>query len=525
MKLLTKLSAVMLSAAVAAGAVSLNTAALNIIDVYDDTADDTTDNSAENTTIEKKQYTLTSEFASFSITIPEELTIELLTSMSPETKDDVTEYSLFMSGSDNMTISSAYHISDGGLSAEMEKWKELDDIEIFEDTDALGNPFYIVKLSIMTDYYYIGEYDLGDGAWVNISVSGSLIADNPELAFEVLRSYDISAATDTPRIEGDLKEVGAIGDYSFDAKRISYESEKCSLSVDIPADFAPQVSAENAFQSDDGLVYPLFTALRNSDVISATLIECDGGAQSREEFWADYTPNTDLNGNDFYSYMESTANHVLFHAEYPNDDNSYIVVEFSFESKIDMETADNIFYALFSFSKDPLASESEKEVVMKRFACEGDGLSFSIDVPEEVYSLIENGKYYQNGFVASDGADVILQADLLTGSYESEIELWNSADYVVNTHTDSDGNEFTLVEMPDNKILAVYNYGDNQVLTICTELISAETFTIMAESLSLAVDNANANAEKGSPDTGVEMLPLAVPALAGLALAISRKKK
>lgn len=521
MRFSQKLSALMVSAAVAAGAVGVNAAALNIVDVYDDTV-------LEETRIEYKPLSFVDELVSFSISVPDDMTMEILTLESPQEKDGIKECLLFSGESEHMFISSAYHISDGGLSAEMEMWKEMSDVDIFSDVDAQGNTFYYVKLSSLSDCYYIGEYDLGGGAWVNVTVSGDDSIENPDFALDILRSFELSAA-DFVGEQGDVQELAALGEYIFDAKRVSFEGDKCSFSIDIPAEFAVEnTSADVPFTNNVGLANPIFTAENENDVIYAVLVECDGGAKSREQYWKDYTPNTDLDGNNFFCNMTSTSSYTEFHAEYPYDDNSYILLDIIYKSKIDMDTADNIFYTLFSFSKDAFAAKSSKEVAMKRFACESDGLSFSIDVPEEVYSLVENGEYYQNVFAASDGAYSILQANLVTGSYEEEAAKWNGADadYIVSQHTDVDGNEFTLVEIPaDNSVLAVYNYGKNMVLVISTELISAETFALMAESFSLSSENAGVPADKGSPDTGVGMISLAVPACAAVVLAVSRKKK
>lgn len=534
MRNLQKLSAVIVSAAVAAGAVGANALALNFVDFYDDAA-------AEDTSTEYKRYSFDDELVRFSISIPDDVSVEIVRAADPEIKGGVTEYALFVAESETVTISSAYHISEGGLSAEIEAWKEMDVAEVLDESDTQGNSFYVVKFTIMEDIYYIGEYDLGGGAWVNVTVSGDYTIENPDCALDILRSFEL-LAEDFVNGQGEIQELTALGQYVFDAKRVSFDGDKCSFSIDIPAEFAVEnTSADASFTIDEGFAQPLFAAESESDSITALLVECDGGAKSREEFWKNYTPNIDLDGNDFFCNMTSTSSYTTFHAEYPYDDNSYISFDILYNSKIDMDIADNIFYALFSFSKDFLADEFDKEVVMKRFECESDGLSFSIDVPEEIYSLVENGECYQNGYAASDGANTILQADLLANSYESEANKWNSLDdeYNISTHTDAHGNEFTLVEIPDeNMVLAVYNLGNNMSLTISTELISDQTFTLMAESFSISdsiteetetnvsddSDN-KGNESKGSPDTGVGMMSLAVPACAAAALVMSRKKK
>lgn len=342
--------------------------------------------------------------------------------------------------------------------------------------------------------------------------------------------------------ESEIQELQALGKYIFDAKRVSVEWDNCSFGIDIPAEFAVENNSANApFTIDEGLANPIFTAYSGSDSITAVLVECDGGIESREEFWEWYTPNTDLDGNDFYCSMESTASYTLFHAEYPCDDNSYISLDILYESKIDMDIADNIFYTLFSFSKNNASTESNAEndsgYNVKRFSYESGELSFSIDVPEEIYSLIEVYESDYSGdnsgiktlLSASDGANLILQADLLYDSYESEIALLKETDGFdceLTTHTNADGSEFTVVEVAgENAVMAVYDAGDNLVLMICSELISADYFTVLAESLSMSASKSEESGERESPDTGVGAISLAVPALAAMTLAISRRKK
>lgn len=342
--------------------------------------------------------------------------------------------------------------------------------------------------------------------------------------------------------ESEIQESESLGKYIFDAKRVSVKRDNCSFGIDIPAEFAVENNSANApFTIDEGLANPIFTAYSGSDSITAVLVECDGGIESREEFWEWYTPNTDLDGNDFYCSMESTTSYTLFHAEYPCDDNSYISFDILYESKIDMDIADNIFYALFSFSKNNALTEGNAEndsgYNVKRFSYESGELPFSIDVPEEIYSLIEVYESDYSGdnsgiktlLSASDGANLILQADLLYDSYESEIALLKETDGFyceLTTHTNADGSEFTLVEVAgENAVMAVYDAGDNRVLMICSELISADYFTALAESLSMSASKSEESGERESPDTGVGAISLAVPALAAMTLAISRRKK
>lgn len=163
MKHQSKISAVIISAAIFTG-LSATAFAENALTFGDPTS---------GSSRETKRLTYTGEKAVFSVDIPAEYCglLELSDGEPKEVDDGSTEWALFFGESETGYVSCAYHESEGGFEGEKSIWNEMEDVQLFEGTDADGQPFCFAEMGLYGFSAYIAEFPIGEDSWVNITLS------------------------------------------------------------------------------------------------------------------------------------------------------------------------------------------------------------------------------------------------------------------------------------------------------------------------------------------------------------------
>ena len=163
MKYLSNISAVIISAAIFTG-LSATAFAENALTLGDPTS---------GSSRETKRLTYTGEKAAFSVDIPAEYcgTLELSDGEPKEVGDGSTEWALFFGESETGYVSCAFHESEGGFEGEKSIWSEMENVQLFEGTDADGQPFCVAEMGLDGFSAYLAEFPMGEDSWVNITLS------------------------------------------------------------------------------------------------------------------------------------------------------------------------------------------------------------------------------------------------------------------------------------------------------------------------------------------------------------------
>lgn len=322
---------------------------------------------------EAKRIAYSGELCAYGIDIPADAAFTDIAADEPTERGDNLEWELWCAETETVMLSSAFHQGEGGVSGEIEAWRENGPelgTELITATDADGNEFAIAEFQIDDLSFLIGEYAWGDDTWVNVTACTRNMSEMRDDLIAMLSTFS-GEPEPQPASDGVLTEGAPLGEYGMEAKRIGLECGTAELSVDIPAEFAVTntycgESLELDFTGRDKR-YPLLDAENGDDFMFALLSPCMDFERRKEDLamlgsdsleFAD-----DADGVECAIMTACELNGTSFHiiAEYPCGEGWVYTVSFVFEEKPADEQVSEIYAMLKTFSRSAATAPAQEQ--------------------------------------------------------------------------------------------------------------------------------------------------------------------
>ena len=193
----------------------------------------------------------------------------------------------------------------------------------------------------------------------------------------------------------------AVGNYSFDALRLTYCGELTSFSVDLPADrCADMIPADGTpIEIGDGTTgYELFNGVSESEYVSGAFHEGGNGYDGEIAAWnsvdgAVLYDGTDADGQPFCMVRMDMLSAYL--AEYPLEDGAWLNIMVSFPENQMESVRDDVYNMFGTFNRETEQQSANNGVLnegaplgeygmdAKRVALRCANTELSIDIPAE----------------------------------------------------------------------------------------------------------------------------------------------